>query len=183
MKSSTAIDADRDRPDSAAHEGKPDKRWQDWQDRDGGGDGQAQFVALTKAEAGKLRAESPGVSPWRVLTGQLAAGIVVALVAWGWTGRQSVGWSALYGALAVVVPGAVFARGLMGKVSSMNPGAAVAGFFLWEMVKIALTVAMFFAASRLVPGLSWPAMLVGLIVTMKIVWLALMFVGRGAKKL
>jgi ATP synthase protein I len=60
-------------------------------------------------------------------------------------------------------------------VSSMNPGAAVAGFFLWEMVKIGLTVAMLFAAPRLVENLSWPAMLVGLIVTMKVSWGVLWF--------
>ena len=56
----------------------------------------------------------------------------------------------------------------------VNPGAAVVGFFLWEMVKIALTVAMLFAAPRLVTDLSWPAMLVGLVVTMKVYWLALL---------
>ena len=88
---------------------------------------------------------------------------------------DSVGWSALYGALAVVVPGAVMARGITSKVASMNPGAAVAGFFLWEMVKIGLTVAMLFAAPRLVENLSWPAMLVGLIVTMKVSWGVLWF--------
>ncbi len=138
---------------------------------------------LTRDEAQRLRAESPSLSPWKVLAGQLVMGIVVACAAWILTGKQANGWSALYGALAVVVPGALFAHGLTGKVWSINPGAAVAGFFLWEMVKIALTVAMLFAAPRLVPDLSWPAMLVGLVLTMKIVWLTLMFVGRGTKKL
>jgi ATP synthase protein I len=52
---------------------------------------------------------------------------------------------------------------------------AVFGFFLWEMVKIALTVSMLFAAPKLVPELSWPAMLVGLVVTMKMYWVALVF--------
>jgi ATP synthase protein I len=79
----------------------------------------------------------------------------------------------------VVVPGALFARGLTSKVSSMNPGAAVAGFFLWEMVKIGLTVAMLFAAPRMVSDLSWPALLVGLVVTMKVVWLVLWFQSRS----
>jgi ATP synthase protein I len=139
------------------------------------------FKTLTREEAQKLREASPQVSPWSVLAGQLVAGIVVACVAWALTGRQSVGWSALYGALAVVIPAALFARGLTGKVWSMNPGTAVMGFFLWEMVKIALTVAMLFAAPRLVSMLSWPAMLVGLVVTMKVSWLALMFAARRNK--
>ena len=70
----------------------------------------------------------------------------------------------------------------MSKVSSINPGAAVAGFFLWEVVKIGLTVAMLFAAPRVVLDLSWPAMLTGLVVTMKVVWLVLVLDARyGAK--
>jgi ATP synthase protein I len=55
----------------------------------------------------------------------------------------------------------------------INAGSAVFGFFLWEMVKIGLTIAMLIAAPRLVNDLSWPAMLVGLVVTMKVYWLAL----------
>lgn len=37
---------------------------------------------------------------------------------------------------------------------------------------MALTVAMLFAAPRLVEGLSWPALLVGLVLTMKMMWVA-----------
>ncbi|MDP3413499.1 MAG: ATP synthase subunit I, partial [Polaromonas sp.] len=76
---------------------------------------------------------------------------------------------------------ALFARGLTGKVWSMNPGTAVAGFFLWEMVKVALTLAMLFAAPRLVSMLSWPIMLVGLVVTMKVSWFALFLAARHKK--
>ena len=139
------------------------------------------FKPLTREEAQKLRETSPSISPWSVLAGQLVVGVLVACAAWALTGQRSVGWSALYGALAVVVPAALCARGLTGKVWSMNPGTAVAGFFLWEMVKIALTVAMLFAASRVVSMLSWPAMLVGLVVTMKMSWLALLFAVRKNK--
>lgn len=64
----------------------------------------------------------------------------------------------------------------------MNPGAAVAGFFLWEMVKIGLTIAMLFAAPRVVSDLSWPAMLTGLVVTMKVVWLVLVLNARYSAK-
>ena len=140
------------------------------------------FKSLTREEADKLRQASPSISAWMVLAGQLASGLIVALIAAVITGRQNVGWSALYGALAVVVPGALFARGLTSKVALMNPGAAVAGFFLWEMVKIGLTVAMLFAAPRVVADLSWPAMLVGLIVTMKVVWLVLVLHARANRQ-
>ena len=140
------------------------------------------FKPLTRQEADKLRQASPSISAWTVLAGQLATGLIVALVATVISGRQSVGWSALYGALAVVIPGALFARGLTSKVALMNPGAAVAGFFLWEMVKIGLTVAMLFAAPRVITDLSWPAMLVGLIVTMKVVWLVLVLHARSNRQ-
>ena len=133
-----------------------------------------EFKPLTAEQARQLREKSPSVSPWRVVAGQAVVGLMVAIAAWGLTGRQNVGWSAGYGALAVVFPAALFARGLMSRVTLVNPGAAVFGFFLWEMVKIALTVAMLFAAPRLVTDLSWPAMLVGLIVTMKVYWVALL---------
>ena len=139
------------------------------------------FKPLTREEAQKLRETVPLLSPWSVLAGQLAVGVLVACATWALTGQRSAGWSALYGALAVVIPAALFARGLTGKVWSMNPGTAVAGFFLWEMVKIALTVAMLFAAPRLVSMLSWPAMLVGLVVTMKTSWIALLFAVRKNK--
>ena len=140
------------------------------------------FKPLTREQADKLRQASPSISAWTVLAGQLATGAMVALVGAILTGRQSVGWSALYGALAVVIPGALFARGLTSKVALMNPGAAVAGFFLWEMVKIGLTVAMLFAAPRVITDLSWPAMLVGLIVTMKVVWLVLVLHARSKRQ-
>ena len=142
---------------------------------------QDDFKTLTREEAQQFRKDHPQVSLWHVLAGQLVAGVLVALLAWAVTGRQSAGWSALYGSLAVVIPAALFARGLTGKVWSMNPGTAVAGFFLWEMVKVALTLAMLFAAPRLVSMLSWPIMLVGLVVTMKVSWFALFLAARHKK--
>jgi len=56
------------------------------------------------------------------------------------------------------------------KATTLNSGTAVFGFLLWEMVKIGLTIAMLYAAIWLVKDLSWPAMLVGLVVTMKVYW-------------
>ncbi|BEP59769.1 hypothetical protein GmRootV213_03230 [Variovorax sp. V213] len=137
-----------------------------------------EYKPLTADEARELRARHPSISPWWVIAGQLVVGLLVALAAWGLTGRQNLGWSAAYGAIAVVIPAAVFARGLTGRFSSLNPGTAVVGFFLWEMVKMALSLAMLFAAPRLITALSWPAMLVGLVVTMKAAWLAVMFSPR-----
>lgn len=137
---------------------------------------------LSAEEARKLREQHPPVNPWWVVAGQAGVGLVSALLAWALTGKQNVGWSVAYGALAVVIPAAVFARGLTGKFSSLNAGSAAVGFLLWEMVKIALTFAMLVAAPRLVAGLSWPALLIGLVLAMKVYWVALAFAPRPKTK-
>jgi ATP synthase protein I len=136
------------------------------------------FEPLTAQEARRLREQNPPLSPWWVVAGQAAMGLVVALAAWAVTGRQNVGWSAGYGALAVVIPAAIFARGLTGRFASLNAGTAAFGFMVWEMVKIAASVALLAAAPRLVPALSWPALLVGLVLTMKVYWVALAYAPR-----
>lgn len=133
------------------------------------------FTPLTAAEAKALREKHPSISPWWVVAGQVVVGVLVSLIAWAVTGRQIVGLSAACGALAVIVPAALFARGVTGQFASVNAGSAVMSFFLWELVKILVTVGILLAAQRLVTGLSWPAMLVGLILTMKVYWIALGF--------
>jgi ATP synthase protein I len=136
-------------------------------------DAQDVFEPLTAEQAQALRKQLPLLSVWRVVLAQVLVGLLLAMVVWWVTARMSAVYSAMYGALAVIVPAALFARGLTSRVASVNAGAAVFGFFLWEMVKIGLTVAMLFAAPRLVSDLSWPAMLVGLVVTMKVYWVVL----------
>jgi ATP synthase protein I len=133
------------------------------------------FKPLTAEEARRLREQNPPVSPWWVVAGQAGVGLVVALAAWALTGKQNVGWSAGYGALAVVIPAAIFARGLTGRFSSLNAGTAAVGFMLWEMVKIASSIVLLAVAPRLVADLSWPALLVGLVLTMKVYWVALAY--------
>ncbi|HYW57191.1 MAG TPA: ATP synthase subunit I [Polaromonas sp.] len=136
--------------------------------------GNEEYKRLTREEAQKLREASPSMSPWWVVVGQMVVGVVVAFAAWILTDRSSAGWSAFYGALAVVIPGALFARGLKSRFSSANAATAAFGFFVWEAVKIASSVGMLFAAPRLVPDLDWLAMLIGLIVTLKVYWVALL---------
>lgn len=137
---------------------------------------------LTAEEARRLREQHPPVSPWWVVAGQVAVGIVAAVVAWVVTGRQNVGWSTGYGALAVVIPAAIFARGLTSRFSSLNAGTAAVGFMLWEMVKVASTIALIGAGPKLVADLSWPAMLVGAVLAMKVYWVALAFKPRQKRK-
>lgn len=133
-----------------------------------------EFTPLTAEQAQALREQNPPLSPWRVVGLQMVVGLLVALAAWGFTGRLAAGWSAGYGALAVIIPAVLFARGLMSQFSSINAVTAGFGFFVWEAVKIAVSVGMLFAAPRLVADLDWLAMLIGLIVTLKVYWLALL---------
>ena len=132
------------------------------------------FKTLSREEAQALRASIPQVSPWRVVVAQAAAGLVCGAITWLVTERSGAAWSALYGAAAVVVPGALLARG-MTRGTSSNPGAAVFGFMFWELVKIGVAVGMLRAAPRVVPGLSWPALLVAMVVCVKVNWWALLW--------
>lgn len=133
---------------------------------------------LSAEQARRVREQNPPLSPWWVVAGQAGVGLVAALLAWVFTGKQNVGWSVGYGALAVLLPAAVFARGLTGRLASLNAGTAAAGLLVWEMVKVALTLAMLLAAPRLVAALSWPALLVGMVLAMKVYWVALAFARR-----
>ncbi|RQP24592.1 ATP synthase subunit I [Piscinibacter terrae] len=135
------------------------------------------FKPLTREEAQALRAKHPPVSPWRVVGSQALAGVLCAVLTWAVTQRAGTSWSALYGAAATVLPSALLARG-MTRRTSPNPGAAVFGFMFWEMVKIAVAVAMLAAAPRVVPDLSWPALLVAMIVCVKVNWLAMLWQRR-----
>jgi ATP synthase protein I len=139
------------------------------------------FKQLTAEEARRLREEHPSISVWWVLGGQALVGFVTALAAWALTGKQNVGLSAGYGALAVVIPAAIFARGLSRRFAAPNVGAAAVGFMVREMVKILLSLAMLMAAPKLVTALSWPALLIGMVLAMKVYWVALAYRPRKRK--
>jgi ATP synthase protein I len=135
-------------------------------------DAQDEVSPLTAEQVRELRKIQPLLSVWRVVAVQTLLGLLVVGVAWHVSGRGAA-VSAAYGALTVVVPAALFARGLTSRAALSSMGAAVFGFFVWEFVKIGITVAMLAAAPHMVSELSWPALLVGLVVTMKVYWVAL----------
>jgi ATP synthase protein I len=66
----------------------------------------------------------------------------------------------------------------MSQFSSMNALAAGFGFFVWEMLKIVVTIVLIAVAPNLVANLDWLALLISLIVTMKAVWLVLWLSGK-----
>jgi ATP synthase protein I len=136
---------------------------------------QAQELRVRLSKSGSV------LSPWQIIVGQLLAGVVFAGLAWLVTGKSSVAVSIAYGALAVVIPAAVFARGLMSQFSSLNALTAGFGFFVWEMIKIVATVVLIAIAPKLVADLDWLAMLIGLIVTMKVVFVLLWLLPKWVK--
>lgn len=138
-------------------------------------DTSSDFVVLTAQQAREVVRSNPSVSPWLIVFWQALTGIVLSLFSGLITGQYIVAVSTACGALAVVLPAALFARGLTSQFAKANVGAAVASFFLWEFVKILVSVGVMFGAYRVVEGLSWPAMLIGLVVTIKVYWFALRF--------
>jgi ATP synthase protein I len=148
-----------------------------WDDREH----ETAFQTLTRDEAKALRERHPQVPAWWVVAAQAVVGGVVAVLAWLLSGDRVVFASALYGAAVVVVPGALMARGMSSQISSVSPGASAVSFMLWEMVKIAVSVLMLALAPKIVQPLSWPALLVSLVVCMH-VYLAALLWRRPAKK-
>ncbi len=139
---------------------------------------EAPFKTLTREEAQALRARIPSVSPWRVVAAQTAAGLVCSAVVWCFTLGSGAAWSALYGAAAAVIPGALLARG-MTRQAGVNPGAAALRFMVWEAMKIGTAIAMLVIAAKVVPHLSWLALLVTMVVCIKVNWVALLWRARA----
>lgn len=128
---------------------------------------------LTFEQASLLRQSHKDLPLTTMVLAQLIFGLVLACVVWVLSGQSRLGWSVFYGALAVVVPAAFFARALTRRSKASSPGGAMAALVVWEFLKVILTVAMLFAAPRLVAGLDWLALVAGFVLTMKAYWFAL----------
>ncbi len=108
----------------------------------------------------------------------MVVGLGAALLAVLLTGQEQVAWSLLFGSITVVVPGALMARGMTSRLTSMSSASSAVSFMLWEFVKIVVSVAMLALAPKIVPDLNWPALLVGLFLGLKVYWVALLWRGR-----
>jgi len=84
------------------------------------------FQRFTPSQAAAFRAKNPQVSPWWVIAAQAGVGGAVALLAWLLGGGREHAWSAFYGAATAVVPGALLARGMTSRLSSLSPAASAA---------------------------------------------------------
>lgn len=131
------------------------------------------FKPLTAQEAQAWRAKHPSLSVWRVVGAQLAVGVLLVLLVLVIGQSRILTLSAGYGVLVVVVPAAVFARG----VTRIRPGAqqaSMGAFAVWEMAKLILAVILMVAAPKVIIGLNWWMMIAAMIVCMNVSWVALL---------
>ena len=131
---------------------------------------------LSREEAQAFRQRMSFLSPWAVVAAQGGVGLLCGAAFALFSQNASTVWSSLYGVAAVVLPGTLLARGMT--KGARAPLASAAGFMFWEMLKIGVAVAMLLIAARVVPNLSWPALLITMVVCMKVNWLALLWRGR-----
>ena len=136
------------------------------------------FKPLTAEEAAEWRRRNPSVSVVRVVKWQLVVGVVLAVLVGLITQRAGL-WSVAYGAAAVVIPAALFARGLRLQLGAGQENLAMVRFFGLEIAKLVLTVVLLLLAPLVVPGLNWLALVLGLVVVMKTYWLALWLLTRS----
>ncbi|MEI7464167.1 MAG: ATP synthase subunit I [Burkholderiales bacterium] len=136
------------------------------------------ITPLTRAEAQDLRVRSPQLSPWRVVAAQVVVGCLSATVVWLVLGHPQFIGSALYGALVAVLPGALMARGMTSRLSSLTVGGNAFSVMFWSAVKIGFSIVMLMLASRFVQPLSWPVLLATLVLCMQMYWVALLWRGR-----
>ncbi len=139
------------------------------------GDLEGDLKVLTREEVALLDLGSSCATPWQVVGAQAVVGLACCLIAL-LVGSVAFAWSAAYGSAAVVIPGALMARGMSRRAGS--PMGLAVGFMFWEVLKIGSAIAMLVIAARVVPNLSWPVLLVSMVVCMKVNWFALLWRGR-----
>lgn len=144
-----------------------------WADDEADKDLEPQFKPLTPEQAATWRASQPRVDVWKVVAWQAGAGILLVAAVAVFSGQWRLVSSVAWGAVAVVLPSAVFARAWVRQARLAQAGAALAGLFVWELVKILLTVVLLVASPWLISQLSWLALLAGFVVTMKVSWVVM----------
>lgn len=136
-------------------------------------DFESEFKPMSAEDAKAWRLSNPQASPWRVLWLQVGVGALAALLTGLFTNELHLAASVAWGSVAVVIPAVVFVRALSRQMRRTQPGSALVGLFVWELVKIILTVALLLVAPKVISNLSWLALVAGFVVTIKVYWLAM----------
>lgn len=140
------------------------------------------FVSLTAAQAQQWRQHQPVVVLWRLPVIQLGAGMLAAVLVAMLRRDPTAGWSLLWGVLAVTAPSAFFLR--RARRPSVSAGLALLNLLLSELLKLASTLVLLLLGPWVVPQLSWPATVIGLVVALAAWWPGLLWsgLGRSAQK-
>lgn len=140
---------------------------------------------LTSDEARRWRETQIELSVWRVIAWQIVAVMVAGAVAYLFTGRLSVMLSAAYGGLSVLLPSAVMAWGVTaGRVARLLSAFAkgsLAVLVFWEGIKVLLVMVLLGFAPVWVSDLNWLALVAGLVLVLKVYWLAFFMQSRILK--
>ncbi|PIT80204.1 ATP synthase subunit I [Limnohabitans sp. 15K] len=132
-----------------------------------------EFKPLTADEAQAWRLNNPAIMPWRIIGLQMGVGALMVLLTWLLMDPPQMAASVAWGVVAVVIPAMVFVRALSRQIQFGKPKSALMGLFVWELVKIVLTVALLLVAPKVIPDLSWLALVASFVVTTKVYWLAM----------
>lgn len=129
------------------------------------------FKPLTAEQARELRERLPQVRPVDVLLIQLVVGVLSTIGFGLFSHRWDYTFSALYGALSVVVPQGLLVINIS-RTQGLIPGVVAARFLMWELIKIFVSALLLGLASFLVPNIQWPVLLVVMVLCMKVHWFA-----------
>jgi ATP synthase protein I len=128
--------------------------------------------ALSKDEAEVVKAANPMLNPWRVVIWQVVVTLLIGLLGLVLSQQKNTLYSMLWGGLCVVIPSGLFARGMTRGRDFESLRLGLSNFLVWELLKIALSIAMLVMASVVVSDLSWSALVASFIVVTKVYWLA-----------
>lgn len=128
---------------------------------------------MTAPEAAELRRTLWQWSPLKGVGYQAVAGMLVVLLVVTYTGDAAKVLSTMSGVICVVLPGLVFAFGMRRRGRVSMASAVVSVFFVWELIKVGLTIGLLSVVPLVFAGVEWLYLLAGFVVTVKASWLAL----------
>ena len=113
----------------------------------------------------------------KVILAQIFTGSLSSLV-WAFFDKQAWG-SALGGALVVTLPTMMMAYGLrLLKQPTKSTPFGVGRWMFWELMKLALSMALMVISVRFVQNLHWLAFMTSLVLTLQMYWLAPLVLGK-----
>lgn len=141
-------------------------------------DEEEDFKPLSAEEAQQWRRNHRSVSIWWLIGAQLMVSMVLVLCAALVWRNSPVTWSVAYGALVVLLPAGMFARGM---VRQHKRPASMAMLAVWELAKILFTVALLVMAPRMIAEVHWLALVVTMILVLNVYWVAFLVWPKKSK--